>query len=290
MMYVPSPHLPAQRADWGVPRRGVALLLVLLALAACMTTLVSLAAVASHARALRTAAIDAAQCDDLRQGAEGAIAVWLERSSATVSLPPDATVPSIQVIDVQWRIGRTRVEMVIAAFDECAMVPWQSVRDGSGVGVSLPSEIVNAVSACPASQPPGLDLVVDQWTEVEDRAVYPRQGQPLPGVGALVATHNTVPPTINLSTAPRPSVESALLVAGRSGLDAIMQARREGRVAPLPPSIAGADQARVRLVSSSNAWAFRIDLRVGTVRRSWWEVFVRDRTGWNLEQRLAIGD
>jgi hypothetical protein len=47
----------------------------------------------------------------------------------------------------------------------------------------------------------------------------------------------------------------------------------------------------ISLVSVSNAWSFRIDIRIGNVVRSWWAVYVRSpasEQGWEVVQRLVI--
>ena len=128
-------------------------------------------------------------------------------------------------------------------------------------------------------------------------------------VGAWIATHQNAnlvaergithdrqpkpndPPTparfrLNVNTAPQPLLEAALLVNGQSGmLDGIVQARSQGQrflVASGPeedsPAIPSAPPPtqRVELVDTSGAWAFRVDVRVDRIERSWWSVYVHD--------------
>jgi hypothetical protein len=104
-----------------------------------------------------------------------------------------------------------------------------------------------------------------------------------------VGTHHSG--RININTAPIELVEAALRLAGRGGLEQIVAARSEGRLT------SGTALARVtkpgenapRISATSTAWAFRIDIRVGPLRRSWWSVYVKQRSNrWECGQRLAI--
>lgn len=135
-------------------------------------------------------------------------------------------------------------------------------------------------------------------------------GVPVGGpVGGILATHNRGA-AINVNTAPIPLVEAAMRLAGREaagGIAQIVAARRQGKPASAgTATVAGApppDGApRPTITSSSNSWSFRIDIRVESVRRSWWAVYQpasgRQKTNhrpsktanhaWECVQRLAV--
>ncbi|MEW6741426.1 MAG: hypothetical protein AB1486_01600 [Planctomycetota bacterium] len=112
-----------------------------------------------------------------------------------------------------------------------------------------------------------------------------------PALGAFVATHN--PDTlININTAPRALLEAALRLSGRGGLEMILEHRRHGTLAPVPAAKKErpSEASDPVLVSTSPVWAFRIDIRVGRLARSWWAIY-REREGrWSCAQRLCIPD
>ena len=107
-------------------------------------------------------------------------------------------------------------------------------------------------------------------------------------VGEYIATHN--PGRINVNTAPMEVVQAALRLASRGGLEHIVAARLADRLTLLNdlPRIDESNRAAPQIAASSNAWAFRIDLRVGMLRRSWWVVYAKPRSTWECVQRLAI--
>ena len=62
-------------------------------------------------------------------------------------------------------------------------------------------------------------------------------------------------------------------------------------VAELDEDGGGRNEAGIEIVPSSSAWAFRIDVTVGRVARSWWSVYARRgsrNSRWECVQRLAI--
>ncbi|MFK7960845.1 MAG: hypothetical protein AB8G96_10000, partial [Phycisphaerales bacterium] len=77
-------------------------------------------------------------------------------------------------------------------------------------------------------------------------------------------------------------------------LETILSARAAGEVTAVPGRPGGARRTSRRLVLTdrSDAWAFRIDVRVGPVERSWWTIMQRSPAdgSWTVEQRLAITD
>ncbi|MEW6747314.1 MAG: hypothetical protein AB1486_31675 [Planctomycetota bacterium] len=123
------------------------------------------------------------------------------------------------------------------------------------------------------------------------REIRARDGPVEPALGAFIATHN--PDTlININTVPRALLEAALRLSGRGGLEMILEHRKHGTLAPVPAAKREQhpEASEPVLVSASSAWAFRIDIRVGRLARSWWAVY-REREGrWSCAQRLFIPD
>jgi hypothetical protein len=120
-------------------------------------------------------------------------------------------------------------------------------------------------------------------------------GPSMAGASRVRASSPTDPAPfrINVNTAPMPLVRVAMLSAGRGGVDAIARSRAAGR-----PFLTSSESDRrsgardgipiVEIVSFSNCWAFRVDLRAGPLRRSWWSVYVQNGSTWERVQRLAI--
>ena len=116
-------------------------------------------------------------------------------------------------------------------------------------------------------------------------------------LGAQVATHNGAPTRININTCSLNLLQAALRSANRGGIEAIVQARSRGRPADISVDrrsenlrIDRVNTSSVRLVASSRCWAFRIDVRVNRVHRSWWSVFEKSTSGWKCVQRLVVPD
>ncbi|MCH8151424.1 MAG: hypothetical protein IH830_03510 [Planctomycetes bacterium] len=308
------PHSPT--------RRGAALLLVLATLIVAITAAATLARLASTVKTQRIVATRTIVADDLLRAAEAPILAWLASKSSTVVLPPEATSPQVQVLHDAWVIDATDHELRITAWDQCGMVPINVARSGSPLRLALPTDVKRVLDqvTIPRDQPAGLDLFLaarhtggaigvfpkptrsppmvfkrasgeDSSPQVQSESTPPGISASEPsgvGLGAYLATHN--PGRINVNTAAMDLVEAALRLAGRGGLEQIIAARTQGRLASLSALSPTADphSAAPRIAASSNAWAFRIDLRVGTLRRSWWAVYVQSRSTWECVQRLAI--
>ena len=114
-------------------------------------------------------------------------------------------------------------------------------------------------------------------------------------LGECIATHNTNPQRININTAPMPLVEAAMRLAGRGGLEQVITARKAGKPANIgaaaAPGSGSPDMQRFipQIVATSNCWAFRVDIRIETLERSWWMVYQpAGNLPWMCVQRLAI--
>lgn len=301
------------------PRRGVALMLVLATLLVVTVGAASIAALASTARQARSVERSTRVADDLLAALDAPLIVWLESVSSKVALAPDALIPGVLVLEESWQIdpvapagtasdsGPIAVAISVVAFDQCGMVHWRAARDGSVLRLALAEETLALVDGTPLPDDvlPGLDLAV---TSTPD-SVFPLASAVLdPGaarLGALIATHGGSVPRINVNTTPRPLLEHAMRAAGRGGLESIMASRAIGTPATAPPAPRSAlrrdrrdersanrrtDAVDVEIVASSDAWAFRIDIRTGEASRSWWAVYVFRSGEWRCAQRLAIPD
>jgi hypothetical protein len=119
-----------------------------------------------------------------------------------------------------------------------------------------------------------------------------------PRIGAYIATHNENPQKINLNTAPLPLIAAALRMAGRGGMEIIQQARAEQKAVPMGdlPEIDAPQQHAPALVSTSDTWAFRVDVSTPVITKSWWLVYQQSNarrsrkqtSKWECVQRLAI--
>lgn len=288
-------------------RRGVALLLVLLALAICVTGVAALASKAARLSAQHASDRQAIMADDLLTATEAPILNWLVESSQSVVLPPDVDEPRVVVLRDQWRAGDHDHELSITAWDQCGMVPIELVGSGSPLRLGVPAEVLEVIDSSIASV--GV-RGIDQF-DASTWPVFPagdEQGRPSsrPAVGALIATHQNDTARLNVHTAPLALVEAGMRLAGRSGIEQIIRARAEGNQL----AIGGLSAERrpfaqgPALVGVSDVWSFRIDIRIGALRRSWWAVYehgsrrtTRGRGGvettsggWECAQRLVINN
>ncbi len=269
------------------------MLLVLAALVLVTTASVSLLRLAVTAQAAEVAGKESRMADDLFAAAQAPILNWLSTQAGDVVLAPDVAAPQIAVLQGVWFVNDVEVGLQVTAWDECGMVPVGLARSGSPLRMSLPEEVRRALDGAnlESDAQAGLDLFLDR--PADDRSsVFPAPYDKVPvtvALGALVATHN--PKVINVNTAPPHVLEAALRVAGRGGLEAILAARAQGTAFSLGglPTAGRPSDRSLRLAAASTAWGFRIDIRVGMVRRSWWAVYASSGSaGWECVQRLAI--
>ncbi|MCC6910350.1 MAG: general secretion pathway protein GspK [Phycisphaerales bacterium] len=283
-------------------RRGVALLLVL-----AMVVLIIPVAVGFTQRALlasveKRVSEQGQVADSIRAQLEaGPLLNWLSTESSKVVLDLEATSPRVDVLRDRWQFDDSVYEARVTAWDQCGMAPLASVKDGSALRTAIPAGILERINAADALQAEAVGL--DQFgvgpSELERSAF--RSAFPTPdeddvlSVGAWIATHSVGENgSINVNTAPLPLVEAALAAAGRGGIEIIVAARSEGRLAPLPRALdrdnSSTSVQAPHLVGSSSAWGVRIDVRVGSVQRSWWAVYRQTSGRWECVQRLVIPD
>ena len=287
-------------------RRGMALLVVLAVTVLTVSALLLVARAISAATMARHTSMSTMVADDLVRAADVPIRSWLASEAPEIVLPPDAVVPSVPVLHDKWTAGDVEVELVITAWDQCGMVPADAFRGPLRAAVT-DQKIHGIVAATkvPRGQAAGLDLFLAAAKEVEGARVYPTvppdeqleqdddEPQPL-AVGEVVATHNPAPGRINVNTAPIALVEAAMRRAGRGGLDPLIEARSAGERfdPPAPPRQRRGRGGAPQLAGTSDAWAYRVDITVGGMHRSWWCVYRRLEPGkpWECVQRLAILD
>ncbi len=309
------------RVGHGPSRRGAALLIVLAMLILAASAAVTIAAAASKHRLARKLARQTLIADDLLKATEAPIMAWLEAESQKVVLPPDSAAPQVEVLHDAFTVDATRYELQITAWDQCGMVPVTAARSGSPLRLVLPAEVRQCLDrlTVPEAVTPGLDLFLPLMEPGGVVGAFPMSGhtEPLrfaasgdgvppeavppsaygpPGaaadrlaIGSCVATHN--PGLVNVNTAPAEVLEAALRHAGRGGLEQILAARSEGRLAPAPagPQAGVAARGAPQPVAASSSWAMRIDLSVGAMHRSWWSIYAQSSgTQWECVQRLAI--
>jgi len=266
--------------------RGAALLTVLLVLVVVSAASASIAATAGRSKAARASNSELRSLDGLLTESELLIHAWLARESSGTLLPPNATVPRVEIIDWSDRAGGQSVSMRIVAFDQCGMAPIETVRAGSPLRFALPTAVLQAVDRLEGLEPP---FGLDDFAAGSQRVYPAADGTTHIELGAWLATHQGTLGTINLSTAPMSIVTQAFRISGFGGDEAVAQARSDGKVPPAPSAVADSD-IDIRFVTQSDAWAFRIDLEVGATTRSWWSVFGGSGNDWTLIQRLAIDE
>lgn len=206
-------------ASDSVSRRAVVLLVVLAGVVAVTGGLATLVSDAARSTAASRTAFEMRLADDLLVACDAPIRHWLTHVSPTLVLPPDATSPSVVVLDDRIAIGRTLALVKITATDACG------------------------------------------------------------------------PARANISTFPLEVVEKILRTEELGGLDAIVQARHDGRLPPLPRADAPRQDARsVALVRISPRWEFRVVVTVSDVTRRWRCVYASANETWDLEERVVTDD
>lgn len=273
-------------------RRGVALLLVLALVAGALPIIALAASRASAAAQLDRSRAQGVIADDLAWAASAPIAHWLRRDAALVVLPPDAPQPMVRVLEDAFEIDGTPISIVVTAWDLHAMLPARAVRMGTPLRLLLPQDVLERLDALD-EDPDGLDVFDAHRDHRPDaRWIYPSPAAGEPSLGALVSTaeRSAAQPTVrlNVNTTPAPLLARALRLAGRGGYEPIMQRRAQGQRSGPPPMPEGDGLPRILLSASSSSWGVRIDVRVGSVRRSWWTVWTRVSGDWMLQRRTPI--
>lgn len=271
-------------------RRGAALLMVLAILVLSIAIVAPAAEQGATSRRDRTVLVHELAAMDLLAIAEAPIRRWLGGAADRVALPPDSESPGTTIAEGELATAEgARISIRITAYDQCGMVPWGLVGSNRALTSTLPADL--RWGTLPGGAP-GLDLL----TPSSARRVFPDPSAPpgAPAIGELIATHNPPAgrpgrsPAINVNTAPRRLVEAAMAVAGRSAIEQVMAARAAGRPFTAMGGVAGGEG--IDPASRSDAWAFRIDVRAGSIRRAWWSVYTLTGSRWVRSQNVAIAE
>lgn len=271
-------------------RRGAALMMVLAILVLSIAIVAPAAERGAISHRDRMVLLHELAAMDLLAVAEAPIRRWLGGAADRVALPPDSESPGTTIAEGEFATTEgARISVRITAYDQCGMVPWGLVGSDRLLTFALPADL--QWTGLPGGVP-GLDLL----TPDSARRVFPDPLAPpgAPAIGELIATHNPPAgrpgraPAINVNTAPRRLVEAAMAVAGRSAIEQVMAARAAGRPFTAMGDVDGGEG--IDLASRSDAWAFRIDVRAGPIRRSWWSVYTLAGSRWVRSQNLAIAE
>lgn len=275
-------------------QRGIALLLVLVALVLSVTAAAGLARVAATARQRCETATSQQHTGRLLEASEAPILDWLHRHAGRLVLPPDAGSPRFVVLDDAIELRGVPCRLTITAFDQCGMVP--GTETGGRLASFLPNGVHRSLAAAGPDwlDHPGLDVLAA--AAGDHITVFPLPGARDSGaLGEHLASHNPArpgrPAVLNVNTAPLELVSMVYAQHDLGGIDAVAESRALGRVASPGTARAprtGADPAAIIPVSMSTAWAFRIDCRAGHVTESWWCVYTDTGSNWERVQRLAI--
>ncbi len=270
--------------------RAVVLLLVL-ALVAGAVPIIVLAVSRSTAAVQRTRSFDdAAIADDLLVACSAPIRDWLRRDANGVVQSTRSTEPVVPVLSDRFEFDGRSIELVTTAWDLQGMLPADAFRAGTPLRLTLPEDVRRRLDELTAD-PTGLDNI---QSRDGGRRVFPSPGPGVTAVGAYVSTsaRPSAKPVVrlNVNTTPAPLLENAMRLTGRGGFDEIMERRARGEPGGPPPlPVRELDGSpRVALGGSSGSWGIRIDIRVDSVRRSWWTVWTRVSGDWVLQRRTPI--
>lgn len=273
------------------PSRRAAALLFVLAFVVAVVPLVTLAATRVSIAAQRhTSHHDAALANDLMDASMLPILDWLRRESARVVLPPEATQPRVTLLDDTILIDQTPVRVRLTAWDLRGMLPIDVARTGSPMSLTLPEDARQRIDGLP-DHPSGLDAIPPVS---RGRLVFPTPDSADPALGALVhagrRTSRQPVARLSVNTTPIPLLTQAMRLAGRGGLDQLIQKRTSGERSGVPQlgDTEPERGRRVELTSSSNAWGVRVDITSGATRRSWWTQWTRISGDWMLQRRTPI--
>lgn len=269
--------------------RGIALLLVLGAVVAVSVAAMGIVRSVTLTKAASTALADVEIADELLRASDAWLRAWIDEVGPMVVLAADARVPGVEVGHFNGTLSSRRFEVTALAFDQDAMISVPLI-DGQ---IAARAPIAPATQKALAdfhTRSGGADLTgLDQLSA---NRVFPRSVDDLVPATAL-ALPTPKHSRINLNTAPIERIVATYRALGMSGVDQIIDARsRLERVKTAPAVAAEAIKPGVPMpVVESTAWAFRVDIRVGGIKRAWWCVYrAQGRAGFSPIQRVAIDE
>lgn len=279
---------------------GVALLIVLMAIVVVSTATLGLVRVTLVERVRSNLDAEAEIASEVAQAAETPILRWLVSRSRDVILPLEAKEPRIEILHDHFEVEDVPLEIHITAWDTLGMLPLATIERGGPLADLLPESIRRRRADLPKNleKPLGLDAFVDAAGLLESpfpessKITFSGDSPKEIALGALLAPSNAWPGELHVHTAPIAFLEAVLREERRGGLSAMLAQRARGeRVTALPQSsrTKRKDREIPTLVNESTCFAFRIDVRVGQVRRSWWAVYeAASASEWVCAQRMGI--
>ena len=240
--------------------------------------------------------------DDVIASLEGPITYWLEEKSSTVVLPPDITEPQVSVLNDVVDFNDQQFCISITAWDQCGLVAIDSLRGGSPLRMTIPPDVLRWVDGLNYANtsislgwllesqsfddgalkifPEALERDVVHFGDSNDelRNTANDQNSPSQALLGYVTPHTYASDTelkLNVNTAPIELLESALRLAGRGGIEQIIEARRQGESANIATSPKHDDPLSnaPEFVTQSDLWSFRVDFQSRHLQRSWWCVY-----------------
>ncbi len=268
-------------------RRGIAMLIALMTMPVLIAGVAIIARVQTTGWLIELRSDDTIVAADIFRVADAPIQSWLEVQARYAVVDPTILAPMIAVSDDRMLLGDQEVRVRITAWDQYGMIPRNAdeLRIDFGNDTEMPWKDARF---------PGLDLSTQQPT------VFPSRERPA-ATGGLHATHNPWPArsgttrsrsnaAININTAPVELIESIFRTFNLGDPSSIFEKRTQGELATITLSAQDAKQVSVRLVSISRVWSFRVDVQIGTIRRSSWCVYSNQGGRWKLVQRIGIHD
>ncbi len=268
-------------------RRGVAMLIALMTMTVLIAGITIIARVQTTDRLIEMRADDTSYTQDIFRIADMPIRAWLEEQASSAVVDPTTSAPMIHVSDDEIVLGDQAVRIRITAWDQYGMIP----RNADELRINLGSDVDTAWQD---ARYPSLDLSTEQ------SSVFPSREHPA-AIGGFFATHNPWPTrsgttrsrsgaVININTAPVQLIEEIFQRFNLGDPSHIFEKRAQGELATFTLSAQDARQVSVRLVSISRVWSFRVDVWIGTIRRSSWSVYSNQGGHWRLVQRVGIDD
>ena len=259
-------------------RQGMALLLVL---ATCLiASAAAVGAVAAIARSRSAAIVEQQQAaiDVLRRDAEAAVAEWCRRAGVTLVTPPQRPWRPTLVVEATWpdADGRPSGSLRAWVWDGCSSHPPAVFQAGHPLGLACAGPWPAALRRATAIERQRSDLLAI----VELQPGQQRFPDPIDRAGDDGALALAIAPhadgRVNINTAPLPLIAAiARELDVPLDLDRLRRDRERGLRQQLPPADAahGDRLAGVRLIDRTDRWQALIDLRLGSLRRTWWVAF-----------------
>src|SRR5690606_35517306 len=185
-----APMTRAKRRD-----RGVALVLVLVAVSLVAAATLELARLAGTTAIRRTVDQDEDKLIDLVHALDAPLKDWLSTKASSIVLPPEASVPRVPVLWFSERIGEDDVDVEVVAFDECGRVPLEALPMSSPLRLTVPPELRQVVDLSKTDGAAGLDVYAQELA-ARGRRAFPALAEDVEGggpraLGAYVSTHGS---------------------------------------------------------------------------------------------------